>query len=43
MYLVMFMMIDGVGEYENNVNMAYAAGMMTAPMLLIEIVMMGRM
>lgn len=43
MYLVMFSMISGSGEFENNLNMAYMAGMMTAPMLLIEVLLMGQM
>lgn len=43
MYLVMFTMIDGLGHFRNNLNMAYMAVMMTAPMLLIEAVLMGKM
>lgn len=43
MYLVMFTMINSMDDFYNNLNMAYMAGMMTAPMLLIEIVLMGKM
>lgn len=43
MYLVMFTMIDGTGHFYNNLNMAYMAVMMTAPMLLLEVLLMGRM
>jgi uncharacterized protein (DUF305 family) len=43
MYLVMFTMIDSIAEYHNKVNMAYMAGMMTAPMLIIEVLLMRKM
>lgn len=43
MYLVMFTMIDGVEHFRNNLNMAYMAVMMTAPMLVIEAVLMRQM
>lgn len=43
MYLVMFTMIDGTAHFYNNLNMAYMAVMMTAPMLLLEVVLMRRM
>ena len=32
MYFVMFAMIDGWGDFFNNINMAYMAVMMAAPM-----------
>ena len=32
MYFVMFAMIDGWGDFYNNINMAYMAVMMAAPM-----------
>jgi len=43
MYLVMFTMIDGTAHFYNNLNMAYMAVMMTAPMLLLEVLLMSRM
>lgn len=43
MYFVMFTMIDGLGDFRHNLNMLYMAGMMTAPMLLIEAALMGSM
>lgn len=43
MYLVMFTMIDTIGHFHHNLNMFYMAGMMTAPMLVIEVLLMGRM
>jgi len=43
MYLVMFTMIDGTVHFYNNLNMAYMAVMMTAPMLLLEVLLMSRM
>lgn len=43
MYLVMFTMIDTIGDFHHNLNMAYMAGMMTAPMLLIEVILMRKM
>lgn len=43
MYLVMFTMIDGLHHFQHNLNMAYMAVMMTAPMLLLEVIMMGKM
>lgn len=43
MYLVMFAMIDGAAEFYNNLNMAYMALMMVAPMAILMLVMMRSM
>ena len=43
MYLVMFTMIDGPTEFYNNLNMAYMAVMMVAPMAILMVLMMGAM
>ncbi|HMN13598.1 MAG TPA: DUF305 domain-containing protein [Bellilinea sp.] len=43
MYLVMFSMIDKWDSFFNNINMAYMAGLMVAPMILFEIVLMWAM
>lgn len=43
MYLAMFTMIDGWGDYRNNVNMLYMALTMLAPMGMIMLATMGSM
>lgn len=43
MYLVMFSMIDGWGDFRNNLNMVYMALTMVAPMGIIMLVTMGGM
>lgn len=43
MYLVMFTMIDRTAHFYNNLNMAYMAVMMTAPMLVLEVLLMRSM
>jgi len=43
MYFVMFSMIDGWADFRNNVNMAYMALAMAAPMGVIMLATMGRM
>ncbi|WP_425571264.1 DUF305 domain-containing protein [Roseateles puraquae] len=43
MYLAMFTMIDGWGDYRNNVNMLYMALTMLAPMGVIMLATMGKM
>lgn len=43
MYLAMFTMIDGWGDYRNNLNMVYMALTMLAPMGIIMLAMMGSM
>ena len=43
MYLVMFAMIDTLGEFYNNLNMLYMTMMMLAPMGALMLLMMGSM
>ena len=43
MYLLMYAMVDTFANVFLNINQFYMAGLMTAPMLLIEIVLMGSM
>lgn len=43
MYLVMFAMIDTLGEFYNNLNMLYMTMMMVAPMGALMLLMMGSM
>lgn len=43
MYLVMFAMIDTIGDFFNNLNMLYMALMMVAPMGILMLLMMGEM
>lgn len=43
MYLVMFVMIDGLGSFYNNLNMVYMTLMMVAPMTVLMILAMGDM
>lgn len=43
MYLVMFVMIDGLGSFYNNLNMVYMTLMMVAPMVVLMILAMGHM
>lgn len=43
MYLVMFVMIDGLGSFYNNINMVYMTLMMVAPMMALMIVAMRHM
>jgi uncharacterized protein (DUF305 family) len=43
MYLVMFVMIDGLGSFYNNLNMVYMTLMMVAPMVVLMIIAMGGM
>jgi uncharacterized protein (DUF305 family) len=40
MYILMYAMVDAFGNVYNSVNQAYMAGLMAAPMLLIELVLM---
>lgn len=39
MYLVMFVMIDGLGSFYNNLNMLYMTLMMAAPMTMMVLAM----
>lgn len=43
MYMFMYAMVDRWANVFNNVNQAYMAGLMTAPMVLIELVVMRHM
>ncbi len=43
MYLVMFVMIDGLGSFYNNLNMVYMTLMMIAPMTVLMILAMRGM
>lgn len=43
MYLVMFVMIDGLSSFYNNLNMFYMTLMMVAPMVVLMILAMGHM
>ena len=43
MYLVMFVMIDGIDSFYNNLNMFYMTLMMVAPMVVLMILAMAHM
>lgn len=43
MYLLMYAMIDRLDNFVNNVNQFYMAGLMAAPMLILELVLMRSM
>jgi len=43
MYLVMFVMIDGLSSFYNNLNMLYMTLMMVAPMVVLMILAMRHM
>ena len=43
MYLVMFSMIDGLADFENNINMVYMTLTMVAPMGSLMLATMGSM
>ena len=43
MYFLMYAMVDNVSNIHNSFNEVYMAGLMTAPMILIEIILMGKM
>ncbi len=43
MYVLMYAMVDALPNVFNSLNQAYMAGLMTAPMVVIEILVMGRM
>lgn len=43
MYMVMFVMIDGLGSFYNNLNMVYMTLMMVAPMVVLMILAMKHM
>ncbi len=43
MYALMYAMVNAAGNAVPNVNQAYMAGLMTAPMLVLELLLMGSM
>jgi hypothetical protein len=43
MYILMYAMVDTFGNVYNNLNQIYMAGLMTAPMIVIELALMGAM
>jgi uncharacterized protein (DUF305 family) len=43
MYVLMYMMVDRMQNVFPNVNQFYMAGMMTVPMIIIEVLLMGAM
>ena len=43
MYILMYAMVNTIGNVFNNFNQFYMAGMMTAPMILIELFLMRAM
>ena len=43
MFILMYVMVDIMGNVVLNINQFYMAGLMTAPMILIELALMGMM
>jgi hypothetical protein len=43
MYIAMYAMVNTIGNIYNNLNKFYMAGLMTAPMVIISILVMGPM
>ncbi len=43
MYVLMFAMVDSFSNVTSNLNQAYMAGLMTAPMAMLELALMGGM
>ena len=43
MYILMYSMVNTLGDVYNNVNQIYMAGLMAAPMIVIELVVMRAM
>lgn len=43
MYVLMYMMVDKYANVYPNLNQFYMAGMMTAPMIIIELILMSSM
>jgi uncharacterized protein (DUF305 family) len=43
MYILMYAMVNSFSNVFNNVNQVYMAGLMAAPMVLIELLLMGGM
>ena len=43
MYILMYAMVNSFGDVYNNINQVYMAGLMAAPMVVIELVVMRAM
>jgi uncharacterized protein (DUF305 family) len=43
MYVLMYAMVNSIGNVFNNFNEVYMAGLMTAPMVIIELIVMRAM
>ena len=43
MYVIMYAMVDKLANVYPNLNQTYMAGLMTAPMVIIEVLLMGSM
>lgn len=43
MYILMYSMVDKIANVIPNINQLYMAGLMTAPMVVIELIIMGKM
>ena len=43
MYVLMYMMVDKFGDVYPDINQFYMAAMMTAPMVMIELLLVGTM
>ncbi|HEX2998031.1 MAG TPA: hypothetical protein VHP14_24615, partial [Anaerolineales bacterium] len=43
MYILMYAMVNVIGNVYNNFNQFYMAGLMTAPMVIIELIVMRSM
>src|SRR5215211_4738768 len=43
MYILMYAMVNVIGNVYNSFNQFYMAGLMTAPMIVIELLLMGSM
>ncbi|MGV3459000.1 MAG: DUF305 domain-containing protein [Flavobacterium sp.] len=43
MYILMYAMVDVLGNVVNNINQVYMAGLMATPMVIIELLVMGGM
>ena len=43
MYILMYAMVDVFGNVIHNINQVYMAGLMTAPMVVFELLLMGAM
>ena len=43
MFILMYAMVDRFAHVYSNINQVYMAGLMTAPMIVIELILMGAM